>query len=818
MMREDGGEAEQTIMAALLSPSSSVVEVEVEGVPVEHSRHNDSNNVATSTTDVRTSRRGKHSTTQTQTKTISSVFGGSIRSSGRRCFAFLLLGVLVGHVLVASWRTVSEISADTTASHQEWFTAQPAVGTSSSGTGVAITEEKQGNNNNIGNDNDNTIHNITIVNGILNITRDEANNAYENGNENENENGDNINHVHNDGNGRGADLKREANATRTERSSTITTPSPSTMTTNNNVATNVSIMSSISNTTTVTSTSTLQLAPAIPNNTTDHVKGEDDVHVHVDVILHEESSPMSMSSMDNTSSSSSSSSISILDNATFSSASRSASKDDNKTELVLIIDNHKNASSQQLNTDMIVPLLPWEQTSLDTRVCDPGRLVPGGAGANSSSHRSMIPKYCCIGSLSRGGFVKYDPRSCHNTADDSYRRIQDYATHVLQRNDTYLSLYPPHPHEHQPDAQSVTGNNTSSVNSSVNSSGSGSGSTQQQLQQKTKTVTVTVTKNPCDVCQIVDYLLDYNLTFTLVGDSMTAQSAGALECELHRRGYQVQNRDYHWKKASIGSCKNFRNCMNSKRRFTIQRPSPPSPIPMSLQSEQPEQQQQHQHAAQMYHYIAYRPNPSDNNTEIKQEIIDHIGSDIVIFDHGLHYTPGQATLFGQHMELYLEAYKDANLTLLAWRETSSQHTRNSGPVGGHYLGPSSSSKGEDKKSQCDPITDRQEGFRMPLMREAARRAGFQWTSLDDANFNNYTQMPIQTTPDNHHNHHNSHDIDNELVCLPFRQYTLPLDYLHPGECSHFCHTPYFWLPLWRSIRLALDRAMALKHGHMHSSE
>jgi hypothetical protein len=41
--------------------------------------------------------------------------------------------------------------------------------------------------------------------------------------------------------------------------------------------------------------------------------------------------------------------------------------------------------------------------------------------------------------------------------------------------------------------------------------------------------------------------------------------------------------------------------------------------------------------------------------------------------------------------------------------------------------------------------------------------------------------------------------------LPFFNLTAQLHYLHPSECTHYCSTPYLWMPIWRSLRLAMDR-------------
>jgi hypothetical protein len=48
---------------------------------------------------------------------------------------------------------------------------------------------------------------------------------------------------------------------------------------------------------------------------------------------------------------------------------------------------------------------------------------------------------------------------------------------------------------------------------------------------------------------------------------------------------------------------------------------------------------------------------------------------------------------------------------------------------------------------------------------------------------------------------------NELIYLPYRGYAVPLHYIHPGECTHYCHHPHIWLPIWRSLRIAMDRTV-----------
>ena len=49
----------------------------------------------------------------------------------------------------------------------------------------------------------------------------------------------------------------------------------------------------------------------------------------------------------------------------------------------------------------------------------------------------------------------------------------------------------------------------------------------------------------------------------------------------------------------------------------------------------------------------------------------------------------------------------------------------------------------------------------------------------------------------------------ELVVLPYYNFTAPHWDQHPPEkvadCTHYCPSPFLYLPLWRSFRIALDR-------------
>lgn len=155
-------------------------------------------------------------------------------------------------------------------------------------------------------------------------------------------------------------------------------------------------------------------------------------------------------------------------------------------------------------------------------------------------------------------------------------------------------------------------------------------------------------------------------------------------------------------------------------------------------------------------------------------------SDIVVFDHGLHWPSKDPEDYRRAMANMFRAFETKSLKLVAWRETSAQHYNTT--YGDWIWGiPNLMEQG------CVPIRLPSAGFRLPAMTEAAHDEGFVVRNAADASF---ASQPIEA---------------KEMVFLPFFNYTFHLHYLHPKECAHFCSTPYLWLPIWRSLRLAIDR-------------
>jgi hypothetical protein len=186
-------------------------------------------------------------------------------------------------------------------------------------------------------------------------------------------------------------------------------------------------------------------------------------------------------------------------------------------------------------------------------------------------------------------------------------------------------------------------------------------------------------------------------------------------------------------------------------------------------------------------YAVYIPTPIPEAIELEIDTIVN-GADLLVFDHGLHYAPSHQSqkFLDESLLLLAGLRRRASLKLLAWRETSAQHWNTTG--GYFYPG---TSAGDFMRQPCTPIGSPEyvKGFRLPLMAQAANDTGFRIRNVLDPTF---TTSPLEA---------------DDLVVLPFRAYSSMAHGLHPerADCTHFCHTPFFWLPLWRTLRLAMDR-------------
>jgi hypothetical protein len=162
-----------------------------------------------------------------------------------------------------------------------------------------------------------------------------------------------------------------------------------------------------------------------------------------------------------------------------------------------------------------------------------------------------------------------------------------------------------------------------------------------------------VDRERCDVCRIADTLLEKNWTLVFQGDSMMRQSFAGLECELIRRGLDVgitrlKSFDTESTAGVPKGAAKWKYAISDKTTVTIKK---------------------NNSTARIEFYGMYRPNP----ISLQQHILDH--SDILVFDHSLHYKWLQMDDYKRDMANMLSAVLNHTRLpkLIVWREQSAQH-------------------------------------------------------------------------------------------------------------------------------------------------
>lgn len=156
----------------------------------------------------------------------------------------------------------------------------------------------------------------------------------------------------------------------------------------------------------------------------------------------------------------------------------------------------------------------------------------------------------------------------------------------------------------------------------------------------------------------MDHLYRNNYTLTFQGDSVTGQVFWGLECDLLRRGYVVKtDRVSYEHNKSVG----WRYGLQHTYTFRISSPHRGSNCSEAI----------------VQYKTMYRP--IDDMVEIQ-----HIASesDILVFDHGLHYGPHDKESMQEYATsttgILSTVRSSARPKLVAWRETSPQHYNSSG--------------------------------------------------------------------------------------------------------------------------------------------
>ena len=274
--------------------------------------------------------------------------------------------------------------------------------------------------------------------------------------------------------------------------------------------------------------------------------------------------------------------------------------------------------------------------------------------------------------------------------------------------------------------------------------------------------------NKCDICQIFNIAASHNLTVAFTGDSMQSQTFMGLECELRRRGFQVKATTEKYK---VMESARWRYGVKHLSKLTVTVPS------LDL-----DEAKSHNRTVEFRYFMHYRPleEISQNQSEYR-DIAEN--TDIVIFDFGLHYNYEDYTAYVDSVKTVLTIMKNTS-TFVIHRETSAQHyDTNAGDYQSDVSNVCVPTQGDSKKL----------GFRTKAVTAAAITANYSVFH----GINGWTQQQQNYVKQNN---------QDELVILPFYNFTEQLFFLHLGdECTHYCSTPYLWLPLWRHLRFAMER-------------
>jgi hypothetical protein len=298
----------------------------------------------------------------------------------------------------------------------------------------------------------------------------------------------------------------------------------------------------------------------------------------------------------------------------------------------------------------------------------------------------------------------------------------------------------------------------------------------------------------CEVCEMVELLRRHRLTLSFIGDSMTRQTFVGLECEIRKHGYNVSVTSVVADRSNIANRLTVDQLAwryGLTETVTIHISSTTSSSPTSTTNDDDNV------ATQIHFYAMYRP--LDDMEEV-QYVFNT--SDIVVFDFGLHYIPSwHLDLFKSTMQRVLDVSVARNRRvlsnsnsgdngdrphLLIWRETSAQHFN---LPGGHFE--------PGVANGCVPITTTSnvtDDIRLSVLQEIATLQNYStWHGLETSDDNNNTKP--------------------SLLYIPYRAFTSGLVHLHnpdnPEDCTHFCHTPYLWLPIWHHLKNGLQKYIAL---------
>lgn len=285
----------------------------------------------------------------------------------------------------------------------------------------------------------------------------------------------------------------------------------------------------------------------------------------------------------------------------------------------------------------------------------------------------------------------------------------------------------------------------------------------------------------CDICQIIHKAASFKKKrIAIVGDSLQHQLITGLECELSRRGFNISKwRILEWPQRP--GPKKWRYGVKHQECANIT-------LPLWMVDLDPLRDKSISHHVELCLFRHYRP-----HLDMQEHRTIAAMSDIMLINYGVHYVPKDFKDFKSSLEaLFLEFKTNVTDCTLIYRETSAQHFNN---VGGEF-----NTNLNLQNHSCVPHTNTtyENGWRprRNIFHQAAMSQNF---SVVDA-YGNVQQLNT--------NRIHLGKNENEVIFLPFYNFSAELHDMHSRngrDCTHFCYTPFTWYPIWRQLRIAIDR-------------
>jgi len=434
----------------------------------------------------------------------------------------------------------------------------------------------------------------------------------------------------------------------------------------------------------------------------------------------------------------------------------------------------------------ILELLDWERSSLlnlkksssSPALCNP----PDG-----------VPTTCCVGSYSTGGQVyqqsQPDRARCMGVVDQ-WEDLED-AVHAQYYRSQLQNNIPRRPRPRPRPQQLRHSDNRNNIDSNM---------------------------IPCDICQLVEHLRSHNFTLTMIGDSMHAQVWEGLVCELARRNYLIPRES-----VSYLGMKNRSLYHDVMYTDTLSVRSPVwsnNTPPVSMK----------------FHRL-YRV-PVQNQSHLA-EILEE--TDVLVMGFGLHWhhsalgnpTILQKDTYTNVMSDFLTQVQQYNVSVVVHRETSAQHFDSPGGayelyddrdnsnsslrcvVNNEHIRPHSSLYWRERAVE---VASQHAGFqyhvvdgrtRGSIRRQRKNRRRLGGSSSNDAVILNST---LPSSSNRTEEEEETHTVRPRLFVLPYHNFTHRFHRMHPTnrepdklqDCTHYCGSPFLYMPLWRPLRLILD--------------